>query len=398
MRLLLAIQDSMGHLLPSIRFGQIAQALGHGVVAVSADRHGALLDQSGIEHFPVRNADGPFMAMTDWYNVETVKVQVRVFDSIVEQVQPDAVVCGPLAISAMIFAERHSLPVGVLGYSTYLYPGVDEAAEGRSWRLRSITGFYNTARAALGMGPVAADPESSPLIGDCHLLRNVPEFTGPDRLPSSVLHVGGLHGEPGAGHFAAREFALGWKARGRRIVFVQIGRLFGDGQLWRRLTVALDRLGLAAIADTGRADYLRESADLPAHCFVTRFASIGDVADLVDAVICSGHGASLLGAMTHRKPIAFLPTTADTAELAERAVACGLGVNIDSSLDSDGLASRLREFLDRGDGGAFEQGLELYCASLRRWKSKEPEVVAEMLARLMEIRRARAPAHAELSA
>ncbi|MGA9583092.1 MAG: hypothetical protein WBR13_14110 [Allosphingosinicella sp.] len=398
MRLLLAIQDSMGHLLPSIRFGQLVQALGHGVVAVSADRHGALLDQSGIEHIPVRNADGPFMSMTDWYNVETVKVQVRVLDSLVEQVQPDAVVCGPLAISAMIFAERHSLPVGVLGYSTYLYPGLDETAEGRSWRLRSITGFYNSARAALGMAPVAADPESSPLIGDCHLLRNVPEFTGPARLPESVLHVGALHGEPGAGHFAAREFARHWRARGRRIVFVQIGRLFGEGDLWRRLTIALDRLGLAAIADTGRADYLRESADQPAHCFATRFASIGDVVDLVDAVICSGHGASLLGAMTHRKPIACLPTTADTVELADRAAACGLGVSIDSSLDSDALQTRLREFLDRHAAGAFDQSLERYCASLGRWKSREPEVVAAMLERLMEIRRARAPAHAELSA
>ena len=388
----------MGHLLPSIRFAQAVQALGHDVVAVSADRHGALLDQSGISHIPVTNAENPFMSMGDWYVVETVKTQVRVFDSLLERVRPDAVVCGPLAISALIFAERHALPVAILGYSTYLYPGIDDASETRWWRLRSITGFYNAARAGLGLPPLTADPERTPLIGDCYLLRNVPEFTGPLRLPELVFHVGGLHGEPGAGQVAARAFARRCREQGRRVVFVQIGRLFRHGDLWPRLMAALDALGLAAIADVGRCDYLPETPDLPAHCFATRFVSLGDVADLVDAMVCSGHGASLLGCMSHRKPIACVPTSADLVELAERVAACGLGVSIDASQASDGLAASLREFLRRHEAGAFDASLERYCALLGEWKAQEGPVIASILERLQLARTDRAAAAAALSA
>ena len=398
MRLLLTIQDSMGHLLPSIRFAQAAQALGHDVVAVSADRHGALLDQSGIPHISVTNADNAFMSMGDWYVVETVKTQVRVFDSVVEQVRPDAVVCGPLAISALIFAERQALPVAVLGYSTYLYPGIDDTNETRWWRLRSITGYYNVARAGLGLLPLTADPERTPLLGDCYLLRNVPEFTGPLRLPASVFHVGGLHGEPGAGHYAARAFARRCREQGRRVVFVQIGRLFRKGDLWPRLIAALDALGLAAIADVGRSDYLPENPELPPHCFAARFVSLGDVADLVDAVICSGHGASLLGGMSHRKPIACLPTSADSVELAERVVACGLGVSIDASQAADGLAAGLRDFLRRHEAGGFDASLQRYCALLGEWRAQEGPVIANVLARLQLMRTDRVAAATALSA
>lgn len=398
MKLLLAIQDSMGHLLPSIRFAQAAQALGHDVVAVSADRHGALLDQSGIPHVAVTNAENPFMSMGDWYVVETVKTQVRVFDSLLEQVRPDAVVCGPLAISALIFAERHALPVAILGYSTYLYPGIDDDSEARWWRLRSITGFYNAARAGMGLPALTADPERTPLIGDCYLLRNVPEFTGPMRLPDSVVHVGGLNGEPGAGHVAARAFARRWREQGRPVVFVQIGRLFRKNDLWTRLMAALDSLGLAAIADVGRCDYLPDNPDLPEHCFATRFVSLGDVAELVDFTVCSGHGASLLGSMSHCKPMACVPTSADSVELAERVAECGLGVSIDASQAADALARDLGAFRRRHEAGGFDPSLQRFRASLGEWRDREGPVIASILERLQLARTDRAAAAAALSA
>lgn len=382
MKLLLTIQDSMGHLLPSIRFAQRVQGLGHDVVAVSADRHGALLDQHGIDHVPVTNAGGAFMSTWDWYVVDSVATQVRVFESMVDRLRPDAVICGPLAISAMIFAERQGLPVGIIGYSTYLYPALDDLDATRWWRLRSITDFYNAGRAALGLRPVAADPAATPLIGDAYLLRNVPEFTGPGRLPAPVLHVGGLHAEPGAGHVRARAFARHWRAQGRRVVFVQIGRLFHKAALWTRLMTALDALGLAAIADTGRSDYLSGGEDVPPHCFATRFVSIGDVADLVDGVICSGHGASLLGALSHRKPLVCLPTSADSVELAERAAACGLGVHLDAEQPQEYLIPALGDALDRAAAGRFDPPLRRFHDALAAWTDKEEAVIATMLARL----------------
>lgn len=382
MRLLLTIQDSMGHLLPSIRFAQRAQGLGHEVVAVSADRHGALLDQYGIEHVPVTNAGGAFMSTWDWYVVDSVATQVRVFESMADRLRPDAVICGPLAISALIFAERQGLPVGMIGYSTYLYPALDDVDATRWWRLRSITDFYNAARTALGLRAVAADPVATPLLGDVCLLRNVPEFTGPGRLPDRVLHVGGLHVEPGAGHARARAFARHWRARGRRVMFVQIGRLFHKADLWTHLMAALDALGIAVIADTGRADYLTGGEDVPSHCLAARFVSIGDVADLVDAVICSGHGASLLGALSHRKPLVCLPTSADSVELAQRVAACGLGVQLDAEQPLERLTPALRAAFDRAAAGTFDEALRRFHDALAAWTGREEAVIAALLARL----------------
>ncbi|HEY5722748.1 MAG TPA: hypothetical protein VIT45_10535 [Allosphingosinicella sp.] len=398
MKLMLAIQDSMGHLLPSIRFAQQAQKLGHEIVAVSSDRHGALLDQSGIPHIPVTNADNPFMSMGDWYAVDVVKTQVRVFDTLVDRLKPDAVVCGPLAISAFMFAERQALPLAVIGYASYLYPGIGDSDETRWWRLRSITGFYNAARAGLGLRPLAADPERTPLIGDCYMLRNVPEFTGPAQLPASVFHVGGLHAEPGAGAYSARAFAERWRDRGRRVVFLQIGRLFGKVDLWPRLTAALDALGLAAIADVGRCDYLPEDAQFPDHCFGARFISLGDVADLVDFILCSGHGASLLGGMSHGKPLACLPTSADSVELAARIAELGLGASLDWRQPTDGIAADLRVFLQRHDAGGFDPALERFGGLLGEWKAREGAVITGVLERLQAIRTDRAAAGAALSA
>jgi hypothetical protein len=385
MKILLSINDSMGHLLPAIRFAQIAQRLGHGVVVVSAECHSALLDLYGIEHIPVTNSGTTFMATWDWYGVDTVASEVRVFDSVVERIRPDVVICGPLAISAMIFAERRKLPVGIIGYSTYLYPALNDDDTTRWWRLNSISGFYNAARTHLGLPEVSAHPDSTPLIGDAYLLRNVPEFTGPSSLPPQVMHVGGLHLDPGAGHGRARAFAQQWRSKGRRVVYVQMGRLFEKSEIWTTLMAALELLGMAAIADTGRSDYLHDESAIPPHCFVSRFVSLGDVADLVDAVICSGHGASLLGAMSQQKPLACLPTSADSKELADRVVACGLGVRLDPMQSPGPLAVALQGFFDQQKSGHFDGCLRQFHDALAVWIDKEEAVIDAMLMRLESI-------------
>jgi hypothetical protein len=361
------------------------RSIGVGVVVVSAECHSALLDLYGIEHIPFTNRGTTFMATWDWYGVDTVASEVRVFDSVVERIRPDVVICGPLAISAMIFAERRKLPVGIIGYSTYLYPALNDDDTTRWWRLNSISGFYNAARTHLGLPEVSAHPDSTPLIGDAYLLRNVPEFTGPSSLPPQVMHVGGLHLDPGAGHGRARAFAQQWRSKGRRVVYVQMGRLFEKSEIWTTLMAALELLGMAAIADTGRSDYLHDESAIPPHCFVSRFVSLGDVADLVDAVICSGHGASLLGAMSQQKPLACLPTSADSKELADRVVACGLGVRLDPMQSPDLLAVALQGFFDQQKKGCFSGSLRQFHDALAVWIDKEETVIDAMLMRLESI-------------
>lgn len=392
MRLLLVIQDSMGHLLPSIRFGQHAQALGHQVLAVSSDRHMAIMDQFGVEHVSVYNADVPFLSTRDWYLVETVKTQVRVLHEVAERFRPDAIVCGPLAISAFIMAEQLDLPVGIIGYSTLLYPGLGDDDPTRRWRIHSITGFYNEARRALGLGIVKPDPVTTPLLGDCWMIRNVAEFTGDVRLHDKILHVGGLNIEPKSGHAAARHFARQWREAGRSVVFVQLGRLFEKQHIWHRLLTALDAQGYAILADTGRSDYLPDGVDVPRHCFAARFLCLGDVADLVDAVICSGHSASLIGAINHRLPMAFLPTSADSVELATRAKQCGLGAVIDAKQSAADIAADLHLFFRRQRAGAFDPALAGFAEQFGQARLGERPLVAEVLGRLTETGRRTMPA------
>ena len=88
-----------------------------------------------------------------------------------------------------------------------------------------------------------------------------------------------------------------------------------------------------------------------------------------DAVICSGHTAVVLGAITHRKPLLCIPTSADAEESAARVSRCGLGAKIDhqAELHPESLA-RFFEQVDRGDFAPGRTRLQVYKED---WRHRE---------------------------
>jgi hypothetical protein len=368
---LFVTQASMGHLLPAIRLARLVQDRGHQVRFVASDIYSGVLDLHGLPHVPVSNSNLPFLSTYDWYDVNTVGIQVRLLHTLVDRDPPDVVITGPLGLAAFIVAESRSLLVVVLGYGEYLYPGLRDQDPIRWWRLRTVTDYYNDSRRALGLKSVEALPDTSPLLGGLYLLRGVPQFTSPRLLPPQVRHVGGLYWEPEYQNPAMERFLDRCRKHDQRIVYVQLGRLFGKSWVWTRLMNLLGELGVACVADVGRADYLQDDPHSYPHCFACRFAPLGSVTG-ADAVICSGHTASVLGAMTHRTPLLCIPTSADAEESADRVVQCGLGMKI--NYERELTVDQLQRFLRRADGGDFAVGLRRFSDYLETWKTAEPEL------------------------
>lgn len=370
-RHLFAVQATFGHVLPAIRLARLMLARGHDAVFALSDRYGALMDLYGIEHVPVSNTGLPFLATHDWYDPGTVALQVRVLSGLVDRIRPDVLVAGPLGLATFIVAEQRSLPTVVIGYGEHLYPGVNDRDPTRWWRLKTLTNFYNAARQVHGLPPVPPDPLESPLLGSAYLLRGVPQFTSPVEPPPLVRHVGGLYWEPEVQDVRLAQFIEAGRARGQRLVYAQIGRLFEKPWIWTRLMDALSDADVACVADTGRADYLRDGAPSYPACYATRFASVGGVPG-ADAVICSGQTAAVLGAITHQRPLLCVPSSADADEMASRVVACGIGikVNVESELNRD----TIERFLTRVHGGEFAPGLARLRAHLQEWALAEPSL------------------------
>lgn len=368
MKHLFVVQASFGHLLPAMRLAELVEERGHEALFVASDRYGALLDVHGLRNVPVSNIGWPFLSTYSWYDAESVRIQVRVLTQIMEHYPPDVLVTGPLGLATFIVAERCSIPVVVLGYGEYLYPGLRDEDPTRWWRLRSITSFYNECRKAQGLAPVEVEPETSPLLGACTLVRNVPQFTSPVELPARARHVGGLYWEPAHRDPRIQQFLEESRGRYRRTVHVQVGRLFEKPWIWTRLMTILEDLGIACVADVDRADYLRAAPREFPNLLMARFAPLGRV-EGAEAVICSGHTAAVLGAMTHKKPLLCIPSSADTEEMAARVSQCGLGTKIDP--EEELHHESFERFFEQVDRGDFTAGLTRFHGHLEEWKRAE---------------------------
>lgn len=331
-RYLIIPMASPGYLFPAIRLALILQQRGHQVLFAATADFQLTLQQYGMPAVPVRNDGSPFLHPASWFQSESAPAEVSVLRQIAEAFRPDFIVSNPLTLASFILAEERGIPHINIGFSEYLYPGIQETGEAKLWRLKSITDYYNAYRAAVGLPPIACSPEDSPLIGSVYLLRSIPELHDEMKLPPQVRFIGSFYWEPafrsiGLDHFLERNRSVG-----RPNVYVQIGRLFEDAPLWEKLIAALAPLPAGFVMDTGRADYLYGSMPLPANCFAAPFIPLGAISSEIGAVISSGQTTSMISAVIHGKPILCIPHSADARELCKKFVARKLAAGIfDSS-------------------------------------------------------------------
>ena len=342
---------SPGYVFPSIKLANILQERSQSVLfAVSAD-YGALLQCQGIDCVRLTNHEErrPFLFPGSWFSSDTVARDVTLLEQVITSYQPDVIVTSPLCLSGFILAERHSIPVVVIGFGEYLFPGSDDDTDAqRNWRITEMARHYNTCRAALSLPPVATSCTDFALLGDQYFIRSIPELDDGLALPARVEYAGGLYWEPSYRNRPLSRFIARSKQERLPLVYVQIGRLFGDRAVWQTLASILGQLPMRFVVDVGRADYVR--SPLPDNFYSSSFIPLGAIADDIDHVICAGQSSTVISAILHGKQMLCVPHSSDSREFTAKLVAKGIALTVDdpaTGVDPDSLGNRLEELANQ---------------------------------------------------
>ena len=352
-RFLFLIPASFGYLFPAIRLAHGLQRRGHQVHAVVAAEFAHLLTLNGIPHEAITNSasEFPFLFPGHWFQAPRNAEQVPIFQRIVERWQPDVVVTSPLTLSGFLVAEINHLPVVIVGFSEYLYPGLDDEESPRRWRLGEFTTHYNTVRSEFALPSIEEDAAETPLLGDLFLLRSTPEMLGDLRTPDQVLPIGSaLYWDPPVVHHGLDRFLERARQRGRPVLHLQVGRLFEGRYKWPLLVEALAGSPYDVVADVGREDYLEARSNFPENFHVDTFIPFGSVAREAFCILSTSQSASFLGAIVHGLPQLSMPYSDDARETALKTIDRGLGLAIfdDEGLEPARLEASL-ETLRRGE-------------------------------------------------
>lgn len=360
-RFLFVPLSSFGYLFPAVKVAHILMGRGDDVRFLTSIRYEPLLQLYGIPTIGISNnrSEHPFLHPPLWYDDPLLEDVVTAFDQVISHVRPDAIVSTPLTLPAFVCAERHGIALIVIGFSEYLFPGIGEQNKTKAWRLGEFTGFYNRARARLDLPPVPASAESTPLLGDRYLIRNIPELDDARTLPAQVMYAGGLYWEPEYHNPALARFLEEGQLP---VVYVQLGRLFGDGALWGQLMTIFEQLPFRFLVDVGRADYLAHSNRIPSNLFLAPFIPLGKYADVVTCVLCTAQSTSVVSAILHDKPIVSLPHSDDAKELTVKIEAYQIGRRV-----TEISAVALRECFDEVQQPHYRDAVHTYRSLFERY-------------------------------
>ncbi|HEY0394487.1 MAG TPA: nucleotide disphospho-sugar-binding domain-containing protein [Candidatus Elarobacter sp.] len=352
MRVLIATLASPGFVFSSLAVAEALRARGHRVAFVTDAAYADALAARGFARLPNGADDAPSFQLDGWFDPQRIATQVRHLAAALRAQTPDVVLASNLAMGPLLVRRLVPVPVAVLGPMVLLWPSLrpsddpaDAEIEGRlAWRhadqMRHLT------RAADALGIVLPDHgyERSPLFGDRYLLQGVPALQRlRDALPPAVRFAGPCTFDA-PGHDGVEETA--WIARqrahGRRIVYVQLGRVFDKPSFWDAFRRRLERLDVAAVVCTERFDGVLDG--VPENALVRARVAQDAVLPHADAVLCAGHPTAVLGALAHGVPLGIAPAGSGTEENAEACVRGGAAVEIDAA-DGDAVPRALERLL-----------------------------------------------------
>lgn len=349
--------SSPGGLYSSIRLGHILERGGHEVLFATTSEYAIMLETQGLSCVGVRQPDAPFLNTSGWYHAANAGTEVPLLSKVVEQFRPDVIVTNPLVLASFVLAERHGVPLYNLAYAESLYPGARAGDETKEWRLGVVTGYYNDYRRALGLPAVAADPMTTPLYGDRCFLRSSPELYDGDDLSARVEFIGDLYWEPAYENVRLKRFCQQHRAAGRPLIYMQLGRLFEERDLWAQLLSCFAEMPAAFVCDLGRADYLGRPFPQPPNCLFSPFVPLGAVRDDAELVISTAQSTTSISAILHGKQLLCLPHSADGTELTRRLEGRGvaLGLYGPDRWDFDMLQGAIEALLEKPLVGNVER-------------------------------------------
>ncbi len=317
-RYLFVIMSGLGYLYPAIRIALILQKNNHSVLFVSTDEHSIVLSNYGIDHISMKSTVRKFLDLHRWGVPDNAINDFATVSEIINKYKPDVIITNPLAMVSFLIAEKYQIPTINIGFSEYLFPCKSLNSPTKLWRLGKFTEVYNSYCDKIGLAHIETCELNSPLIGTVHLLRSIPKLNEDMAIPDNVQYVGDLYKEPAYINIPLSRFILASKIEGRRIIYIQLGRLFADWIKWEKLLSILVEQPINYIVDVGRADYSTSKLMRYGNFFVSKFIPIGAIKEDIDFVICSGQTTSVISSIVHGKPILAIPHSADSIELTKR--------------------------------------------------------------------------------
>lgn len=382
-RYLFTVWSFPGDLNPCLAVALALRARGHEVAFYTGARAAGALDLLGIRHFPMHHADEEILyhslkdaqgtglasslrelvrlrpTLRIWL-ADPVAGQVADLKEILEQWQPDVIVCEPMIWAPyLVLHETHAIPVAILSWAAAcMLSGSDAMLWGlglrppsnRLQRLRNVTvrnvvtfanrDFRNRVsalRARYGLAPLTMPIMDFAGTMPLYMVASVPELDFNRRgLPPSVHYVGHC---AWARHPEGAPAWLDELPADRPLVYVTEGTIeSGEPRLLQAAASGLAGLPMqvlikdAQILDPGRdAEAVGLGALAPnvrRETFVLGGGWQSDVLARTNVFITNGGAGSVLAALAAGVPLIVVPTTWDKPENAQRVVAAGAGVSI----------------------------------------------------------------------
>jgi UDP:flavonoid glycosyltransferase YjiC (YdhE family) len=246
--------------------------------------------------------------------------------------------------------ERQSIPVGLIGSATYLWPLIggtfeqskSDSHKRKAWRFDGMVKTYKEARRLLRLGDSAEASEGNPLLGDLFMIRSVRELeSNVGLMPEEVRLIGACLWEPEQVDPELDEWLNNAQSARIPILYVQQGRFFQFPHFWPELMRVASELGVRVAASTGSMDC--DVGEPPPDSFVRPYVPQGHVFRRADAAVLSANATAALGTLTAGVPALLIPAGGEQPDIAELCESAGSARLLDpASATVDTLRSELQ--------------------------------------------------------
>ncbi len=337
MRYLFCVLASEGYVYPAMAVASEIQSRGHEVAFTTGPSFAATLEQSGYSYIPTNDQAHDIFAVSQWMDLQGIRKQADYVTAAVNTFEPDVIVTSALAIGPLIIAQKHHIPVAVLGLATYPWPTINgiEGLHSESWEAKRYDGLWKTYRLAClystGERPPleqSAYPQSA-LLGDLFLLRSVPELQKDiETLPDKVHLVGGcLWKSPISPERPLLDWLNSVTASQKPIIYVQHNNRWSkpfkqDGEtlngipdFWPVFLEAFRQEPVAVAVSTNDPEITQ--SNLPDNFFVSQHIPHQAILPYAAGVITNGTTSIMLNTLSHGLPMVIIVTASESYDVAK---------------------------------------------------------------------------------
>jgi UDP:flavonoid glycosyltransferase YjiC (YdhE family) len=312
---------------------------------------------------------------------------------VIDQVQPDALVCDFFLYGALAAGEAAGAPTAALVHNCTLGwplpgnplppPGSTPSRGPRGWvrdrvwaaayrhvARRDGASFVDAARAALGLPALFAPPHEQVLRADRVLVMGTRAFELPLRrpLPANVRYIGTI---------LEANSSVQWEpARGgeQPLVLISLSTLpQGQGPVMRNVLDAVARMPIRAVVTLGPA-LAQESFDAPANVQVETFVPHEAVLPHVSAVVTQCGLSTISKTLARGLPMVCLPVLGDQPSNAARIGRLGAGLRLSPDASPTVIGNAIQRVIDEP---AFRSAAEKYASAIER-EDPRRSVVGEL--------------------